>query len=621
MANVGTAAAGKTLIGAGVGSSPTYANIGTNSGLTSLGVVIAQGNNAFQVTSAGTTGQVLMGNTGSNPSFQSGGSTFATTYIADSGSATPSSGIINMLGQQAGTIPVMDTIGSLSTLSIEDRTWTTQYVVDPSSTAGLRGTFTTIQAAITAASSGTIIFIRPGTYTENLTLKNGITLTSYPVGGSNSNSPVIILGKAIDNGVGLNFVFCGIQLKTNSDYVVSLTAASSISLVNCNVNANNNTALNMTNASANIYLYSCIGNVATTAISLYSMTTGDLWIYNSQVSNTGNTVTGPTQSGGIVTIYDSEINIPLANTSASQLSIYRSIIDTNTTNTIAITTAGSGSSHKIEFCEILSGSASAISVGSGTTVSCYNTIVNSSNTNAITGAGTINYGAVTFSGSSSTINTTTKGPIAWPVLQGGTGLTSTTTNQLLYSSGTNTIAGLATANSGVLITSSGGVPSISSTLPSAVQGNITSAGAVTLTSVNFGGSTLSSYALGTWTPTLIGGSVAGTTTYVQQVGSYVKIGGMVTINAHIQISAATGTGDLTIGGIPYNPYSNTSGTSGVYWDGGASWTWPAGRTNISTYWTGSSLRILASGSGVSVSPVQMANASLEISFTMSFASF
>ncbi len=41
-------------------------------------------------------------------------------------------------------------------------------------------------------------------------------------------------------------------------------------------------------------------------------------------------------------------------------------------------------------------------------------------------------------------------------------------NTLLYASSANTMAALATANSGVLITSSGGVPSISSTLPSGI---------------------------------------------------------------------------------------------------------------------------------------------------------
>jgi hypothetical protein len=52
-----------------------------------------------------------------------------------------------------------------------------------------------------------------------------------------------------------------------------------------------------------------------------------------------------------------------------------------------------------------------------------------------------------------------------------------TASNLLYSNGTNTVTGLATGNDGALITSGAGVPSISSTLPSAVQTNITALGA------------------------------------------------------------------------------------------------------------------------------------------------
>ena len=72
MANVGTGSAGKTLIGAGVGSSPTYASIGTNSGLAAYGVVIGGGMNAFASVSVGSAGTVLTSNgIASNPTFQS----------------------------------------------------------------------------------------------------------------------------------------------------------------------------------------------------------------------------------------------------------------------------------------------------------------------------------------------------------------------------------------------------------------------------------------------------------------------------------------------------------------------------------------------------------------------
>src|ERR1700719_4868134 len=67
-----------------------------------------------------------------------------------------------------------------------------------------------------------------------------------------------------------------------------------------------------------------------------------------------------------------------------------------------------------------------------------------------------------------------------PVFSTATYPATTTINQLLYSSAANTIAGLSTVNSGVLITSAGGVPSIGTTLPVGVQTNITELGTVTV---------------------------------------------------------------------------------------------------------------------------------------------
>ena len=55
------------------------------------------------------------------------------------------------------------------------------------------GDFTTIAAALTAASSGQTIFIRPGTYTENPTLKAGVNLSTFP--SDATSGTVIIKGK------------------------------------------------------------------------------------------------------------------------------------------------------------------------------------------------------------------------------------------------------------------------------------------------------------------------------------------------------------------------------------------------------------------------------------------
>ncbi len=67
-----------------------------------------------------------------------------------------------------------------------------------------------------------------------------------------------------------------------------------------------------------------------------------------------------------------------------------------------------------------------------------------------------------------TITTGTWNATTLGVTYGGTGLSSTTINQLLYSSANNTIAGLATANNGVLVTGASGIPAISTDIPAAV---------------------------------------------------------------------------------------------------------------------------------------------------------
>ena len=70
------------------------------------------------------------------------------------------------------------------------------------------------------------------------------------------------------------------------------------------------------------------------------------------------------------------------------------------------------------------------------------------------------------------------GATAPPVWSTATYPATTTVSQILYSSSANVIAGLATANNAVLVTSGAGVPSISSTLPSAVQDLITRLGTI-----------------------------------------------------------------------------------------------------------------------------------------------
>ena len=76
---------------------------------------------------------------------------------------------------------------------------------------------------------------------------------------------------------------------------------------------------------------------------------------------------------------------------------------------------------------------------------------------------------------------------------------------------------------------------------------------------------LDDYEEGTWTPTFGGGTIYGTYTPFGLVARYTKIGRQVTVqmNCTFATSATGGTGNMIIGGLPFNYSSGSGGTTSV----------------------------------------------------------
>ena len=288
-----------------------------------------------------------------------------------------------------------------------------QLIVD--ATAGA-GNYTTIASALTAAVSGQTIFIRPGTYTENLTLKVGVNLTAFGSDSSlNGTGDVIINGTCTLTTAG-TVTISGIQLQTNSAALLAVTGsvASVVNLNNCYLNCSNNTGItySSSNASSGVNIINCQGNLGTTGIAFFTSTsTGAILFENVYITNTGSSTTASTSSAGLILLRFTYFYFPLSVTSTGSVDTFSSIINTAGFNTTALTTAGTGISSFVNGT-FTSGSASAISAGSGTAVNLYNCLYQSSNTNALTGAGTIlSVGCNSYGGASSHLNnaTTTTG--------------------------------------------------------------------------------------------------------------------------------------------------------------------------------------------------------------------
>ena len=69
--------------------------------------------------------------------------------------------------------------------------------------------------------------------------------------------------------------------------------------------------------------------------------------------------------------------------------------------------------------------------------------------------------------------------------------------------------------------------------------------------------TLDDYEEGTWSPTVIGSTTAGTVTYFGRIGRYTKIGDLVTFTLYLNWGSGTGTGDLQISGLPFTVAGGT----------------------------------------------------------------
>jgi hypothetical protein len=80
---------------------------------------------------------------------------------------------------------------------------------------------------------------------------------------------------------------------------------------------------------------------------------------------------------------------------------------------------------------------------------------------------------------------------------------------------------------------------------------------------------------GTWTPTYLGATTPGTTTYTVQVGTYTRIDNVVFFQVYVAWTAATGTGIANIS-LPFTSVSTTNsnravsvGTDGVTFANGS----------------------------------------------------
>ncbi|MBS0654026.1 MAG: hypothetical protein JSR39_10945 [Verrucomicrobia bacterium] len=281
----------------------------------------------------------------------------------------------------------------------------------------VHSSYTTIQAAINAAvaagasiSNPLNVYVKPkngSAYVENLTLQPGVNLVGF-------GQVPAIFGKMTYTQAGTVNI-SNFYLQTNSDNILSVSggAASYVVVNNCYLSVGASvTGIAFTSSSVNatIIVNNCYGNIGASG-ALWAMTSpGNLYINYCQILNGGLSTTQSTNSAGQVRSFYNYFEFPIATSGTAIFGNHYTFISAGATNSTALTLNGSGQSNQHK-CIYNSGNSPCISIGAAGNTYITFCDCNSSNTNVITGAGSMRYAFISFSGTSSGTNVTTTTPI------------------------------------------------------------------------------------------------------------------------------------------------------------------------------------------------------------------
>lgn len=202
---------------------------------------------------------------------ESGSQTDLSTLEDDNGD-TVTQQIQPILGAEYGTsgskIDFTDIIGT--DFFISNQTFSTPYVVDSSSTFGTRGTYSTIQSAVTAAvsdqggglSTSKVVLIRPGTYTENISIPEGIFLVGTmpsTAGGNDQGQTTHPMINGVVTFTNSGSRFSGIYGMAINDYITSATS-SLVCINNCYFGQDASRKVEITGTGGSYYFTNCTFN-------------------------------------------------------------------------------------------------------------------------------------------------------------------------------------------------------------------------------------------------------------------------------------------------------------------------------------------------------------------------
>lgn len=266
---------------------------------------------------------------------------------------------------------------------------------------GSTGGYSTIQSALNAANTagGGIVYVQPGTYTENLTLF-GTTAVVGVAGNSDAGTTgntITIVGVHTPPTTG-SFNFSNVKLQSSTHIFSSSAAGSaSLNLLNCIVAITSGFIFNLANWTGDLIAYNVADSSTNNGVVTNSGGSSCFFISATLGNGTGQTMS----TTGSVTLEEVDLKCPWSAATGT-------VINCNYTNFSQTVTAANNSTGSFLNCIFNTGATPALTMSSSAAINIRNSSITSSNNPAITGAGA---GTLTLGGVDFTSNTTTAGTL------------------------------------------------------------------------------------------------------------------------------------------------------------------------------------------------------------------
>lgn len=319
--------------------------------------------------------------------------------------------------------------------------------------------YTTITDALAAASSGDTIFIKPGTYTEDITLKAGVNITSF----NGNKNQVNIVGKMSFTEAG-TVLISNISCDTNGDYYLDFggSSTSTLEFTDCILLASDNDGFTYSNSDASSILRfdSCSVLLSGTSLKTFDHSSAGTLIFNysSIVRSNATTPLASVGSAGVLSMDFCTTTIAYNFTgtySRLRYSFFEPPVGSS------CITDSSGYSPFARFCWFIASTVPCLVINGTTAMLLWDCEIKGDTDPVISGTGVLRYGNITFPNFNLkrqiTTNTTTSYALTAP--QGGTGIASYTAGDILYYSSGDTLTALGVGSDGEVLTLASGVPS------------------------------------------------------------------------------------------------------------------------------------------------------------------